>query len=218
MPAPDDQPSSAPGQGSAPAPSSGPAPLRARCWWGPGEPADPLLVAYHDEEWGTLVTDDQELFEKLSLDAFQAGLSWSLILHRRPAFRRAFAGFRPEVVSRFGAADVARLMADPGIVRNRAKIEATIGNAGRFLELREAEGPFVGYLRRFVGQPPRRLPPDATRAAVPTTSPAAEALAVDLRKRGWRFTGPTVVYAFLQAVGLVDDHLPCCFRYGGPPP
>lgn len=191
-----------------------------RCWWASPEElarADPLMLAYHDAEWGRPVTDDRELFAKLSLDAFQAGLSWSIILHKREAFRAAFRDFAPEVVAAFGPADVARLLADPGIVRNRAKIEATISNAGRFLELEAQSGSFATYLAGFVEHPPRRLPPEATRADVPATSPGSDALATDLRRRGWRFTGSTVVYAFMQAVGLVDDHLPTCYRYAGRP-
>lgn len=180
------------------------------------ERADPLMVAYHDEEWGRPVADDRALFEKLCLDAFQAGLSWSIVLHKREALRAAFAGFRPELVADFGPQDVARLLTDPGIIRNRAKIAATVGNARRYLELRAEMGSFAGYLAAFVEQPPRHLPPAATKADVPATSPASDALAADLRRRGWRFTGSTVVYAFLQAVGLVDDHLPGCYRYAGP--
>ncbi|MGH2466776.1 MAG: DNA-3-methyladenine glycosylase I, partial [Candidatus Limnocylindrales bacterium] len=124
-----------------------------RCWWASADElarADPLMLAYHDAEWGRPVTDDRDLFAKLSLDAFQAGLSWSIILHKREGFRAAFRDFAPEAVAGFGPADVARLLADPGIVRNRAKIEATIGNARRYLELREAEGSFAEYLARSV--------------------------------------------------------------------
>ncbi|HEX5466453.1 MAG TPA: DNA-3-methyladenine glycosylase I [Candidatus Limnocylindrales bacterium] len=194
-------------------------PTLRRCWWAPGEPmarADPLMVTYHDEEWGRPLTDDRALFEKLSLDAFQAGLSWSIVLHKRQALRAAFAGFQPEIMADFGPDDVARMLADPGIIRNRAKIAAMIGNARRYLEVQAETGSFAAYLASFAEQPPRRLPPEATRADVPATSPASDALAADLRRRGWRFTGSTVVYAFMQAVGLVDDHLPTCYRYAGP--
>lgn len=201
---------------------AGPAfdPTLPRCWWTAerlAAGADPLMVAYHDDEWGRPERDDRRLFEKLSLDAFQSGLSWSLILHKREGFRAAFAGFRPELVADFGPLDVARLLADQGIVRNRAKIAATIGNARRLLELQAEEGSFAKYLAGFAEDPPRRLPVAATRADVPATSPASDALAADLRRRGWSFTGSTVVYAFMQAVGLVDDHLPSCFLYAGPP-
>ena len=190
----------------------------ARCWWAPGEPLDAVLAAYHDDEWGRPIGRDRELFEKLALDTFQAGLSWSVILHKRDAFRRAFHGFEPGVVAGFGAADVARLLGDPGIVRNRAKIEATIGNARRCLELIASEGSLAAYLARFAPPPARRLPPAATRADVPATSDVSDALSADLRARGWRFVGSTVVYAFMQAVGLVDDHVPGCFRYRGGDP
>ena len=172
------------------------------------------MTAYHDEEWGTIQRDDRRLFEKLCLEAFQSGLSWSTILRKRESFRSAFAGFEPAVVARFDAADRARLLADASIVRNRAKIDAAIWNAGRFAGLVAVEGPFVGWLERTV---PRRgpLPPDATMADLPAETPESRALARALRDRGFRFVGPTTSYAFMQAVGLVDDHLPGCFRYRG---
>ena len=176
--------------------------------------ADAAMVRYHDHEWGIQVRDPVELFERLALESFQAGLSWSTILRKRAAFRAAFEGFDPVVVSRYDATDVARLMSDAGIVRNRAKIEATIGNARASLDLAAATtGGFAGYLDGFVPPPPPRQPPDATPADLPAFSPAAKALSIDLRTRGFRFVGPTIVYAFLQSVGWVDDHLPGCFRY-----
>ncbi len=173
------------------------------------------MVAYHDDEWGTPVHDDTELFERLALESFQAGLAWSTILHKRDAFRRAFQGFDPRVVARFGDADRARLMADAGIVRNRAKIDATIGNAAAVLETAAEFGSFDRYLASRVLQPPLRLPSDADARQVPATTPVSDALSADLRKRGYRFVGPTIVYALMQSVGLVDDHLPGCFRYQG---
>jgi DNA-3-methyladenine glycosylase I len=185
-----------------------------RCPWA-DRAGDPLMAAYHDDEWGVRVTDDRELFEKLSLDAFQAGLSWRLILHRRDAFRRAFRDFEPSVVARFDAADVERLLADPGIVRNRAKVEATIGNAARFLELVAEVGSFRAWLERLAPPPPSRLPPTATLTDVPARTATSDAVSAALRARGFRFVGSTVVYAFMQAVALVDDHLPGCWRYGG---
>ncbi len=187
-----------------------------RCWWAPGEvPADALMVAYHDEEWGVPVHDDAELFERLALESFQAGLSWSTILHRRDGFRRAFAGFDPVAVAAFGDADVARLLADPGIVRNRAKVEATIRNARGVLAIARDLGSFDAYLGSMVPGPAARLPPTAGRGDVPASTPAAERLSKDLRGRGFGFVGPTIVYAFMQSVGLVDDHVPDCFRYRG---
>ena len=156
------------------------------------------MVAYHDEEWGTPCHDDQELFERLALESFQAGLSWSTILRKRAAFRTAFHDFDPQVVARFDDEDRARLMADAGIVRNRAKIDATIGNAAAFLRTAA-----------------RRMPARAVPSDVPATTPASDALSADLRRRGFRFVGSTIVYAFMQSVGLVDDHLPGCFRYRG---
>jgi DNA-3-methyladenine glycosylase I len=186
-----------------------------RCPWAEAAPPDPLMTAYHDDEWGRPTTDDRELFEKLSLDAFQAGLSWSLILRKREAFRRAFGGFEIAAVAGFGPADIDRLLADPGIVRNRAKIEATISNAARFRGLVAEAGPFRNWLERFSPPPPPRLPPDATRADVPPRTSISDALSAELRRRGFRFVGSTIVYAFMQAVGLVDDHLPGCWRYAG---
>jgi DNA-3-methyladenine glycosylase I len=190
---------------------------RPRCWWSTGTAADPLMVEYHDTEWGIPVDDDVELFERLALESFQAGLSWSTILRKREAFRSAFGGFRPEVVAAFGADDVERLMGDASIVRNRAKIEATIGNAAAFLETSKAFGSFDAYLASLIERPPRRLPPTATGGDVPATTPASDALSIDLRKRGFRFVGSTIVYAFMQSVGLVDDHVPGCWRYAGVP-
>jgi DNA-3-methyladenine glycosylase I len=175
------------------------------------------MVAYHDDEWGIPVHDDVELFERLTLEAFQAGLSWSTILRKREAFRSAFGGFRPDKVARFGAEDIERLMNDASIVRNRAKIQATIGNAAAFRDTSAAFGSFDAYLGSMVPRPPRRLPRTATGGDVPATTPVSDKLSADLRARGFRFVGSTLVYAFMQSVGLVDDHVPGCWRYVGEP-
>jgi DNA-3-methyladenine glycosylase I len=190
---------------------------RPRCWWSgvSGPNPDPLMVAYHDDEWGTPVHDDTELFERLALESFQAGLSWSTILRKREAFRTAFRGFDPRIVATFDDDDRARLMADAGIVRNGAKIDATIGNAIAFLEAAAAFGSFDAYLATMVPGPPATLPPTAVSGDVPATTPASDALSADLRRRGFRFVGSTIVYAFMQSVGLVDDHVAGCFRYSG---
>jgi DNA-3-methyladenine glycosylase I len=190
---------------------------RPRCWWALSTNArpDPLMVAYHDEEWGIPTHDDVELFERLALESFQAGLSWSTILRKREAFRTAFRGFDPAVVAAFGPRDRSRLMTDAGIVRNAAKIDATVGNAAAIRAIQAAFGSFDNYLADRLPGPTPRLPLTATTSDVPATTPAAEALSIDLRRHGMRFVGPTIVYAFMQSVGLVDDHLPGCFRYVG---
>jgi DNA-3-methyladenine glycosylase I len=182
----------------------------ARCWWGAG---DPLYRPYHDQEWGLPVADDRRLFEKLSLEGFQAGLSWLTILRKREQFRRAFAGFDPAAVARFGDRQVERLLADPGIVRNRAKIEATINNARRHVELAGEFGSLAAYVWRFEPDPEAR-PPVLDHAALMRLghSPESRAMSKDLRRRGWSFVGPTTVYAFMQAMGLVNDHLEGCAR------
>lgn len=180
----------------------------ARCWWA-GDTPD--YVAYHDDEWGRPVTDDQRLFEKLCLEGFQSGLSWLTILRKRENFRSAFAGFDFRQVAGFTAADVRRLLADAGIVRHRGKIESTINNARRACELVAAEGSLAAYFWRF--EPPRSARPRRmTRAALLalTRSPASIALAKDLKRRGFKFVGPTTAYAFMQAMGLVNDHLDGC--------
>jgi DNA-3-methyladenine glycosylase I len=182
---------------------------RIRCWWC-GD--DPLYVAYHDDEWGVPTTDDRALFEKLCLEGFQAGLSWLTILRKRDAFRRAFAGFDPEEVARFGPQEVDRLLTDGGIVRNRAKIEATVANAAAYLDLVADEGSFSSYVWAFA---PAAAPVPRTLAEVRATSPEATAMARDLKRRGWRFVGPTTAYAFQQAMGLVDDHLVGCHARRG---
>jgi DNA-3-methyladenine glycosylase I len=172
------------------------------------------MVAYHDDEWGVPCHDDLELFERLALESFQAGLSWSAILNKREAFRAAFRGFDPRVVAGFDDADRARLMADAGIVRNRAKVDATIGNAVAFLAIGAEFGSFDAYLASMVPGPPVRMGAGTDAGDIPSTTPASDALSRDLRARGFRFVGSTIVYAFMQSVGLVDDHLPRCFRYG----
>ena len=172
------------------------------------------MVAYHDDEWGVPCHDDVELFERLALESFQAGLSWSTILNKRESFRAAFAGFDPPVVAAFDDADRKRLMADAGIVRNRAKIDATIGNAVALLATAAEFGSFDAYLASMVPGPPARLPASASAGDIPATTPVSDALSKDLRRRGYKFIGSTIVYAFMQSVGLVDDHLPVCFRYG----
>jgi DNA-3-methyladenine glycosylase I len=168
---------------------------------------DPLYAAYHDDEWGSPVTDERGLFERVSLEAFQSGLSWLTILRKREAFRAAFAGFEPDAVARFGAPDVARLLGDAAIVRNRAKIEATIANARATVDLRDAGTP----LHELVwDHRPAPRPAPAAFADVPAHSPEANALAKALKKAGFRFVGPTTVYAAMQACGLVNDHLATC--------
>jgi DNA-3-methyladenine glycosylase I len=174
-----------------------------RCWWADSAPE---YRAYHDDEWGFPVDDDVRLFEKLSLEGFQSGLSWLTILRKREAFRRAFKGFEPERVARFGQRDVDRLLGDASIIRHRGKIEAVINNAGRMLELRESEGSLAAYVWRF--EPKRGR--NKRGESLPSTTPESEALAKDLKRRGWRFVGPTTVYAFMQAMGLANDHLPGC--------
>ena len=173
------------------------------------------MTAYHDDEWGVPISDDTELFERLALESFQAGLSWSTILRKRDAFRSAFMGFDPEVVASFDDGDRQRLLDDPGIVRNRAKIDATIGNARAVIDTAHDFGSFGGYLATLVPAPPRRLPRNARQGDIPATTEVSDALSADLKARGFRFVGSTIVYAFMQSVGLVDDHLPVCFRYRG---
>ena len=172
------------------------------------------MVAYHDDEWGVPCHDDVELFERLALESFQAGLSWSTILNKRASFRAAFVGFDPGVVAAFDDTDRERLMADAGIVRNRAKIDATIGNAVALLATAAEFGSFDAYLASMVPGPPARLPRSAGARDIPATTPVSDGLSKDLRGRGFKFVGSTIVYAFMQSVGLVDDHLPVCFRYG----
>ena len=179
-----------------------------RCPWATSAPD---YLAYHDEEWGRPVTDERGLFERMSLEAFQSGLSWLTILRKREAFRAAFASFDPDEVARFGDDDVERLMADAGIVRNRAKIEATIANAKATVALRD-DGPSLTELVWERYRPAPRAAPPQTFADVPSQTPETVALAKELKRRGFRFVGPTVCYAFMQAVGLVDDHVAGCFR------
>ena len=174
---------------------------------------DPLMEAYHDLEWGVPVHDSRALFEKLLLDSFQAGLSWRTILHKRENFRRAFRGFDPERLARYTARDRTRLMADAGIVRNRLKIEAAISNARAYLKLESELGSFAEYLWGFTGGTTLRRRAPRTWANMPTHSLESDAMARDLQARGFRFVGTTICYAFMQAVGMVDDHLVSCFRY-----
>ena len=177
---------------------------RARCAW----VGDDLEYArYHDEEWGVPLHGDRALFEKMSLEGFQAGLSWITILRKRPRFREVFAGFEPEVVAAFGEDDIARLMTDAGIIRNRAKIEATISNARLVLDLEPGE--LDEFMWSFAPASHRR---PATFAEVPATTAASDALSKALRKRGFRFVGPTTMYALMQSAGMVDDHVDGCWR------
>ena len=183
-----------------------------RCGWR-GMAGDPLYEAYHDTEWGVPEYDSRALWEKLVLDGFQAGLAWITILRKRDAFRAAFADFDPEKVARFGEADRARLMADAGIVRSNAKIDAAIGGAKLFLEMRDNGEDFAEFLWAFVDGKPVQNVWDHTKQ-VPVTSPEAEAMSKALKTRGFKFVGPVIVYAFMQATGMVNDHLACCFRHG----
>jgi DNA-3-methyladenine glycosylase I len=170
---------------------------------------DPLYVAYHDDEWGVPLHGDRRLFELLTLEGAQAGLSWSTILRKREGYRAAFAGFEPEAVARFSARDMERLLADPGIVRNRLKVESTIANARAVLELDES---LDELLWSFVGGSPK-VNRWRTLAELPAETVESKAMSKELKRRGFRFVGPTVCYAFMQAAGLVNDHVVGCFRY-----
>ncbi|GBD49488.1 DNA-3-methyladenine glycosylase I [Methylopila sp. Yamaguchi] len=184
---------------------------KCRCAWCG---TDPLYVAYHDTDWGRPERDSRALYEKLVLDGFQAGLAWITILRKRDAFRTAFQGFEPEVVARFGEADVARLLGDPGIVRSRAKIEGAVKSARAYLAMRDRGEDFSDYLWGFVGGAPI-VNPWRERGEVPVSTPLSEALSKDLKRRGFTFCGPVIVYAFMQAVGMIDDHFVGCWRKGG---
>jgi DNA-3-methyladenine glycosylase I len=181
-----------------------------RCQWVPG--SEPLYVAYHDDEWGVPLHDDRALFELLSLEGAQAGLSWLTILKKRDGYRKAFAGFDPAKVARFAARKVERLLQDPGIVRNRLKVESTVANARATLAVEEELGSLDAYLWSFVGGSPlqnrwRKL------GDIPAETEESRAMSKDLKRRGFRFVGPTVCYAFMQAAGLVNDHVVSCYRY-----
>jgi DNA-3-methyladenine glycosylase I len=180
-----------------------------RCPW-PGD--SELYRRYHDEEWGTPVHEDGKHFEFLVLESAQAGLSWATILNKRENYRKAYRGFDPAIVARFGPKEVARLVNDAGIVRNRLKIESSINNAKRFLEVQEQFGSFDAYLWGFVGGSPvvNRW---KTLSEIPATTELSDRVSKDLKKRGFRFVGSTIIYAHLQAVGVVNDHLLSCFRY-----
>ena len=180
-----------------------------RCSWPSG---DPLMIAYHDTEWGVPLHHDQKLYEFILLDGAQAGLSWSTVLRKREHFRKAFKGFDPKIVARFRARDVQRLLKDSGIIRNRLKIESAIINARKFLEIQKEFGSFDAYIWQFtngktVQHRCRRL------ADIPTTSKESDAMSTDMKKRGFKFVGSTICYAFMQAAGMVNDHLVDCFRY-----
>jgi DNA-3-methyladenine glycosylase I len=179
------------------------------CW---GELEDPLMRDYHDCEWGTPLHDDRKIFEFLILEGMQAGLSWSLILKKRENFRRAFRGFDPEKVAKFTARDVRRLLGDAGIIRNRLKILGAIANAKRFLEVQKEFGTFDRYIWGFVGGQPIRSGL-RTFADMPSRTPLSDAISKDLKARGFKFVGSTVVYSHMQATGMVNDHLVGCFRY-----
>jgi len=180
-----------------------------RCAWAG---SDPLYLAYHDREWGVPLHDDRLLFEFLVLEGAQAGLSWITILRKREAYRAAFAGFDPDAVAGFDERKIAELLANPGIVRNRLKVASAVGNARAFLKLQEEFGSFDAYLWRFVDGRPIR---NAWRGIgdVPASTPVSDALSRDLKRRGFRFVGGTICYAFMQAVGMVNDHTVDCFRW-----
>ncbi|MFC1561735.1 DNA-3-methyladenine glycosylase I [candidate division KSB1 bacterium] len=185
--------------------------MKKRCDWVPLD--DPLYVEYHDKEWGVPVHDDRKIFEFLILEAMQAGLSWRTILVKRDNFRRAFRDFDPEIVAAFDAKDIERLMSDAGIIRNRAKINASVNNAHRFLEVQGEFGSFDAYIWRFVGNKPIRNRFQSYKE-IPASTPESDTLSADLKKRGFKFLGPTTVYAHMQAAGMVNDHTTGCFRYG----
>jgi DNA-3-methyladenine glycosylase I len=181
-----------------------------RCTW--ASPADALMLEYHDREWGVPVHDDRTHFEFLVLEGAQAGLSWSIVLRKRDAYRRAFSGFDPQKVARYTEKKIEALVGDPGIVRNRLKIDAAVRNARAFLAIQKEFGSFDGYCWRFVGGKPLVNRRKAT-GDIPATSPESDAFSKDLKRRGFSFVGSTIIYAHMQAIGMVNDHLVDCFRY-----
>lgn len=183
---------------------------RTRCGWAG---TDPLYVAYHDTEWGIPVHDDRHLFEMLTLEGAQAGLSWITILKKRENYRKAFDGFHPARIARYDAKKVRTLLANEGIVRNRLKIASTISNAAAFLEIQKEFGSFDSYIWQFVGGKPLQNHRKSLRD-IPARTGVSDAMSKDLKKRGFRFVGSTICYAFMQAVGMVNDHTSDCFRYG----
>jgi DNA-3-methyladenine glycosylase I len=185
--------------------------MAERCEWVPA--GDALYVAYHDEEWGVPEHDDRKLFELLTLEGAQSGLSWSTILRKREGYRRLFAGFDPAVVAGFDESAVEELLRDPAIVRNRRKVESTVANAARVLEVQEEFGSLDAYLWRFVAGAPL-VGRWRTLAELPAETAESKAMSKDLKRRGFGFVGPTVCYALMQAAGLVNDHVVSCFRYG----
>ena len=180
-----------------------------RCW---ASSDDPLMLAYHDEEWGVPLRGERELFAKLVLDGFQAGLSWRVILHKRARFLEVFDGFDPERMVRFDRKKIAQVLKDPGIVRNRQKVNAAIGNARAFLQFQETDGSFGAFLWSFVGGTPKQFHRRTLRD-LPARSRESDAMSAALIERDFRFVGPTICYAFMQAVGMVNDHLVNCFRH-----
>ncbi|MGH2561630.1 MAG: DNA-3-methyladenine glycosylase I [Thermomicrobiales bacterium] len=180
-----------------------------RCAWSLG---DPLYEAYHDEEWGVPVHDDRELFERLMLEGFQAGLAWITILRKREHFFRAFDGWDAEKIAAYGPDDIARLLADPGIVRNRLKVNGAVQNANAYLRVRDEFGSFDRYIWSFTGGGPLVQPAPATLDDVPASTPESDAMSKDLKRRGFTFVGSTICYAFMQSVGMVNDHVADCFR------
>jgi DNA-3-methyladenine glycosylase I len=183
--------------------------VRVRCFGGPNDPA---MMKYHDDEWGVPVHDDRKLFESLVLDGFQAGLSWRTILNKRDAFRRAFDGFDAKLIARYGTDDVDRLLADAGIVRNRLKIAAAIGNAQLFLDIQHEFGSFDRYIWGFTGHKTLRNPGVITIETMLASTAQSDEMSADLRSRGFKFVGATICYAFMQAVGMVDDHIDECWK------
>lgn len=181
----------------------------ARCWWCLG---DDLYIAYHDEEWGRPIRNDRTLFGLLMLEGFQAGLSWRTILHKRENFDRAFDGWDPEIVAGYTPEKIEQLMADPGIIRNRLKCEGAVRNARAFLRIQEELGSFSDYVWSFVGGETLIRPRPTDRGQIPGATPESDALSKDLKKRGFTFVGSTIIYAFMQSAGLVDDHMAGCFR------
>lgn len=194
-------------------PKDPPAKDPPRCAWAASAADDPLMLAYHDDEWGVPVHDDRKLFEMITLEGAQAGLSWRTVLHKRDAYRKAFDGFDPQKIARYDARRVERLMLDAGIVRNRLKIESTISNARALRDLTREHGSLDAFVWSFVGGAPRVNRPRGL-GDIPATSPESDAMSKAMKKLGFRFVGSTILYAFMQACGLVDDHTRTCFRAG----